>query len=72
MKNLKKLVTTVRSWFAWRYIGRSGCFGYWENDVTGKRTAKWVGNLGSTALHRSWLCGAPWDHEHYPLEEQPK
>ncbi len=65
---MRRFITFLKALCAWQYVGRSGCWHYWQNSVTGARTAKWAGGqFGSEALHRFWLTGGDWDWDHYPL-----
>ncbi|MBV1929470.1 MAG: hypothetical protein KUG81_08175 [Gammaproteobacteria bacterium] len=48
----------VRSWFAWRVVSRSGGgWKYYENGVTGDRSAGWCGGINSP-VDRGWLLKA--------------
>lgn len=63
------LLLRFRRMFAWKKVHTSGCFDYFENTLTRERNAKWRGNCGSTALHRSWLTGGEWDSAHFPEDQ---
>lgn len=49
-----RITDRLRSWFAWRAVRSTGVWVYSVNDVTGQRSATWLGG-GYQPLDHGWL-----------------